>query len=120
MALPIYTRFSKPFYDGLGNPLINAEVSLRDETGNILFYNCTEIRGESGLQGCYYADVIVTRNYWIWVKPNIQSEMVCIGSWSPAFVPSIFTPSSDDFSYLIDEDGNFIEDESNNLLICDV
>lgn len=88
MAVPTFVKFTKPFYDGLGNPLIGATVTLRNELGDVTFYTCTEDT-DDGYQGVYSVNVTVTRNYFIWVKPNIYSDAVCIGSWSPMFIPSI-------------------------------
>ncbi len=79
--------FNRPFYDGLGSPLIGAEVTLRDATGATVYYTCAEIK-ESGFIGCYKADVDISMNYFIYIKTQGSDAAVCIGEWSPAFIPS--------------------------------
>lgn len=79
--------FNKPFYDGLGSPLIGAEVTLRDATGNIIYYICAEIK-EAGYIGCYTANVSTSMNYFIYVNTYGSDAAVCIGEWSPTFIPS--------------------------------
>ena len=80
-------KFCKPFYDGLGNLLKGATVTLRDESGDVIYFTCTEDT-DSGYSGCYGADIDVTRNYYIFVKQLGETNAVCIGNWSPIFIPS--------------------------------
>jgi len=88
MADPSSVRFCRPFYDGMGAPLVGATITLRNDAGTVTYYTLIEITGEDGLTGVYYCDVTVSRKYYIWVKVNNYSDAVCIGEWSPPFIPA--------------------------------
>jgi len=80
--------FTRPFYDGMGKPLIGATITLCNENGTIIFYSMTEQTGE-GMSGVYSVSIIdVSRQYWIWVKEHNLTISKCIGNFSPKFIAS--------------------------------
>jgi len=79
-------KFTRPFFDGFGNPLLNAIITLRNENGNVIYYTATEIKGISGYVGCYTFSIDVSGKYWIWIQPNALSSAQLIGEFSPELI----------------------------------
>ncbi len=84
-------KWCRPFYDGLGKPLLGATVTLRDENGTIV-YTCTELK-TPGYVGCYSADVSISNNYWIWYQEAGSSVAIKLEKYSPVFIPSDDIPA---------------------------
>jgi hypothetical protein len=79
-------KWCRPFYDGMGKPLLHLIVTLRDVNGAII-YTCTELR-TPGYAGCYTVDIAVSDNYWIWYQPEGSSKAIKLQNFSPVFIPA--------------------------------